>query len=583
MDTTPLLSEPEDGSIQESPYHLPQPLRGPSLDELAGCGVDVRSPGDDITTTGIDFRDYTSLSTNVQLDRLKEHEEHEPTVRKVVFSPDATTADAVPLDIPRRNPIRSASTYSNQDLSDLDSVSTSARHDGHYTSASIEDRHSRPVPSFRAGTGDVTTQPPSGEIINADESVHPPHWTSVAPPLSEGKRYHVFFSYEISDREWVEEVTRRLESPEMGFRCSMHERDFHGGKRIIENITEHIRLSEKTVLVLSPDFIQSHWCMFEIEMGMILSMEESQLLVVPVMVKRCFVPDSIKTLTYIDATPGNDWWQRFIGAIVSKEDLRGNLTGTKELRIEPRHGNMDALVELSSNFKCPLGEQLRTPYIPEPLLRQGVQVPPDEFQQSMDIIRSARCWCAVLCDNGPCCVPTFTILLLAGISTVALGVIAKGEPPLIMIFPVFFTSLWLFFALTFCIQRRIRRSRLRKAVAEVNAIFLKYNVIVGYKMQTAGCILTRTYLQFWFYNPTECKNLLANFLEGIEGRHLASGSNADKASQLFQHHCLDYTSAYNEGQLKVKHGARHVRNAICLCQFVEDKYSEGQRLPIMIV
>ncbi|XP_046554593.1 toll-like receptor 2 type-2 [Haliotis rubra] len=126
------------------------------------------------------------------------------------------------------------------------------------------------------------------------------------------------FSYEISDREWVEEVTRRLESPEMGFRCSMHERDFHGGKRIIENITEHIRLSEKTVLVLSPDFIQSHWCMFEIEMGMILSMEESQLLVVPVMVKRCFVPDSIKTLTYIDATPGNDWWQRFIGAIVCK-------------------------------------------------------------------------------------------------------------------------------------------------------------------------------------------------------------------------------------------------------------------------
>ncbi|XP_046574195.1 uncharacterized protein LOC124282287, partial [Haliotis rubra] len=151
MDTTPLLSEPEDGSIQESPYHLPQPLRGPSLDELAGCGVDVRSPGDDITTTGIDFRDDTSLSTNVQIDRLKEHEEeHEPTVRKVVFSPDATTADPVPLDIPRRNPIRSASTYSNQDLSDLDSVSTSTRHDGHYTSASIENMHSRPVPSFRA-------------------------------------------------------------------------------------------------------------------------------------------------------------------------------------------------------------------------------------------------------------------------------------------------------------------------------------------------------------------------------------------------------------------------------------------------
>ncbi|XP_046563472.1 uncharacterized protein LOC124272341 [Haliotis rubra] len=580
MDTTPLLSEPEDGSIQESPYHLPQPLRGPSLDELAGCGVDVRSPGDDTTTTGIDFRDYTSLSTNVQIDRLKEHEEeHEPTVRKVVFSPDPTTADAVPLDIPRRIPISSASTYSNQDLSDLDSVSTSARHDGRYTSASMEDRHSGPVPSFAKGTRDVTTQPRSDEIINADEYIYPPQCTGVAPPLSEGKRYHVFFSYEISDREWVEEVTRRLESPEMGFRCSMHERDFHGGKRIIENITEHIRLSEKTVLVLSPDFIQSHWCMFEIEMGMILSMEESQLLVVPVMVKRCCVPDSIKTLTYIDATPGNDWWQRFIGAIVCKEDLRGNQAGTKDLRIEPRHGNMDALVELSSDFKCPLGEQLRTPYIPEPLLRPGVQVPPDEFQQAMDIIRSARCCCAVFCDFGPCCVPVFTITLAGYLVSLLIGLLIWQFLGVALCFIPPCLSI----VISFYAQRRIRRSRLEKAVAEVNAIFLKYNVIVGYKMQMAGCILTRTYLQFWFYDPTECKNFLANFLEGIEGRHLESGSNADKASQLFQHHCLDYTSAYKEGQLKVKHGPRHVRNAICLCQFVEDKYSEGQRLPLMIV
>ncbi|XP_067671161.1 uncharacterized protein [Haliotis asinina] len=583
MDTAPLLSEPEDGSIQESSYHLPQPLRGPSLDELAGCGVDVRFPGDDITTTGIDFRDYTSLSTNVQIDRLKEHEEeHEPTERKVVFSPDQTTDDAVPMAMPGHLPIPSTSVYRDQDLSDLDTVSATAHRDASHPSASMEDVRPIPVP-FAEGTRDVTSQP-SGEIIYANESVHPPQRTCVAPPLSEGKRYHVFFSYEISDREWVEEVTKRLESPEMGFRCSMHERDFHGGKRIIENITEHIRQSEKTVLVLSPDFLQSHWCMFEIEMGMILGMEESQLLVVPVMVKRCCVPDSIKTLTYIDATPDNEWWQRFIGAIVCKEDLRGNLTGTKDLRIEPRHGNMDALVELSSDFKCPLGEQLRTPYIPEPLLRPGVQVPPDEFQQAMDIIRSARCWCAVFCDIGPFCVPTFTILLLFGIAAIVIGVLAtySGALQLVM-FPVYATPTWLSIAVTFFIQRWMRRSRLRTAVAEVNAMFLKYNIIVGFKMQVAGCILTRTYLQFWFYDPTECKNFLAIFLEGIEGRHRESGLNAEMASQLLQHYCLDYTSAYNEGQLEVKHGTRHVRSAICLCQFIEDKYTKGHILPPVIV
>ncbi|XP_067672663.1 uncharacterized protein [Haliotis asinina] len=466
-DTNIMLSEPEDGSIQESSYHLPQPLRGPFLDELTGCGVDLRSPGDDITSMD---RDYKSVSTIVQIDKLKDHEEEQEPTQRNVLSPDQTTDDAAPLANP-----------------------APVRHDD--TSVSIEDSLSIPVQPLAEG---------------------------VAPPLSEGKKYHVFFSYEISDREWVEEVTKRLESPEMGFRCSMHERDFHGGKRIIENITEHIRHSEKTVLVLSPDFLQSHWCMFEIEMGMILSMEESQLLVVPVMVKRCCVPDSIKTLTYIDATPGNDWWQRFIGAIVCKDDLLSTFSGASILTIRPRHGNMDMLTKIYSNFKWPSGELIRAPYVPDVLLAPGVEVPPEQFDQAMDVIRSSSCICRHCYDNVPCCVCFLVVLLLTGLVIMPTIVILVAVSPLPAPpgFPVFIlmTSLpSILFITAYFVQRQVRKSRLQKAVLKANEILLKYKVILGASVQVTGCTLFRTCIRFWFYDTAECKKVLASFLEERHG------------------------------------------------------------------
>ncbi|XP_046567543.1 uncharacterized protein LOC124275904 [Haliotis rubra] len=408
----------------------------------------------------------------------------------------------------------------------------------------------------------------------------------VAPPLSEGKKYHVFFSYEITDRKWVEQITNKLESPDFGFKCSVHERDFHGGKRIIENITEHIRLSEKTVLVLSPDFLQSHWCMFEIEMGMILGMEESQLLVVPVMVKQCPVPDSIKTLTYIDATPGNDWWQRFIGAIVSRDDLLSNYTGTRDVTVRPRYGNMEKLTEIVSSYKCPSGEVIRAPYVPEALLRPGIQIPPEEFDKSFDLIRSVTCFCKHLYDFGPCCVPILVLLLFTGfVAMPVLTIILLSRIPFhphVPIITTAFTLPWMAFTAGFFIQRLMRKRRMRKALTEANTIFLKYNIIVGFNMQMSGCVTSRTFLEFWFYNPTDCKNSLAAFLEG---KHVGMNAHASQvyASQLIHHHSVGYTSAYQEGQLKVKHGVRHVRNAACLCQYIEEKYCEGRIAPLDVV
>ena len=47
----------------------------------------------------------------------------------------------------------------------------------------------------------------------------------------------------------------------------LHTRDFEVGKSIIENIADAIDTSKKVVLVLSKNYTQSRWCMFEAHMS----------------------------------------------------------------------------------------------------------------------------------------------------------------------------------------------------------------------------------------------------------------------------------------------------------------------------
>ena len=282
METDKLIGdEDEEFSDDAAVLSEAHELRGPSLSELCGLGIDVRDleSGD---RGNISFRNVDCISPGQQLDNFK----------SVQNSPSSDSTDMKEI-------IQTGSRTEDQTISPLVQIGNESR--VYYSSRREE-----------------STETESRETDVLDDLTPP---TGRAPALSEGKKYHVFFSYESSDLEWVKETVSKLESPEYGFKCSIHERDFHAGKRIIENITDHIRSSEKTVLVLSPDFLQSRWCHFEVELGVVMSMEESKLLVVPVMIRQCQIPDSIKTLTYIDATGDSIWWPRFIDAILSQGEL----------------------------------------------------------------------------------------------------------------------------------------------------------------------------------------------------------------------------------------------------------------------
>uniref|UniRef100_A0A2K6FGT9 Toll-like receptor 1 n=1 Tax=Propithecus coquereli TaxID=379532 RepID=A0A2K6FGT9_PROCO len=85
-------------------------------------------------------------------------------------------------------------------------------------------------------------------------------------PLEELQRtlqFHAFISYSEHDSAWVKnELVPCLEKEDI--RICLHERNFVAGKSIVENIINCIEKSYKSIFVLSPHFVQSEWCHYEL-------------------------------------------------------------------------------------------------------------------------------------------------------------------------------------------------------------------------------------------------------------------------------------------------------------------------------
>ena len=80
-------------------------------------------------------------------------------------------------------------------------------------------------------------------------------------------QYDAFISYSHEDYLFVkDEMIPRLEE-EWGFSLCIHQRDFLPGHYIAENILQAITESKMTVILLSPSFLKSKWCIYEFNMA----------------------------------------------------------------------------------------------------------------------------------------------------------------------------------------------------------------------------------------------------------------------------------------------------------------------------
>ena len=78
--------------------------------------------------------------------------------------------------------------------------------------------------------------------------------------------YDVFISYAENDYQFVTgEMYNKLK--ESGLSLCLHQKDFIPGRPIGENIAHAVRNSKITLVVLSPEFLESKWCMYEFNMA----------------------------------------------------------------------------------------------------------------------------------------------------------------------------------------------------------------------------------------------------------------------------------------------------------------------------
>ncbi|XP_071946705.1 uncharacterized protein [Antedon mediterranea] len=127
------------------------------------------------------------------------------------------------------------------------------------------------------------------------------------------KEFDFFIAYKSGggDEDFVINVlTPKLE--EMGFKICVHFKNFLPGSTIIDNITEAVHNSWKTILVLSPAFLESGWCQYEFETALgnmlnqradILPIIYENVLNLPNLDKN--IQSLLKTITYLNWNGGN--------------------------------------------------------------------------------------------------------------------------------------------------------------------------------------------------------------------------------------------------------------------------------------
>jgi hypothetical protein len=140
------------------------------------------------------------------------------------------------------------------------------------------------------------------------------------PPPSapdEQFEYDLFISYSSKDRAWVRgELLPRLEAS--GLRACIDYRDFRLGAPIVNEMERAVLSSRKTLLVLTPYYLESAWTEFEALMLQALDPAARGRRLIPLLKEKCELPPRIGYLTYVDFADPDDRefaWSLLLGAL----------------------------------------------------------------------------------------------------------------------------------------------------------------------------------------------------------------------------------------------------------------------------
>jgi TolB-like protein/Tfp pilus assembly protein PilF len=149
--------------------------------------------------------------------------------------------------------------------------------------------------------------------------------------------YDVFISYSSHDKEWVRgELLKRIE--EVGLRVFIDFRDFKGGAPGIKEMERGVSTCRKTLLVLTPDYVESEWCEIENIMLQALDPANRDLRLIPLLKTQCRKPLRIGALTHVDFTDGADCelaWHQLLSALGAQAKRPARKAVPTEIQAKP--------------------------------------------------------------------------------------------------------------------------------------------------------------------------------------------------------------------------------------------------------
>ncbi|GAB6024278.1 hypothetical protein CHUAL_008971 [Chamberlinius hualienensis] len=139
------------------------------------------------------------------------------------------------------------------------------------------------------------------------------------------KVFDVFISYSNEDSDFVAtEIVPKLEDINDPYHVCVHERNFLGGGSIEDTIIEAIKKSTRIIVILTENYLQSDWCMYEFIIAHSVMIEDQCPRVV-LIIKDELPPDInpnlqiyLSTNTYIEWTDKR-FWQRLHFALQSNK------------------------------------------------------------------------------------------------------------------------------------------------------------------------------------------------------------------------------------------------------------------------
>ena len=143
-----------------------------------------------------------------------------------------------------------------------------------------------------------------------------------------------FICYNSNDREWVlSELLTRLEKNNIS--SIIHDIDFLPGASVINIIGESMERSRFTVLVLSPDFLSSNWCLFELDSARTHAISRGRDVIVPIILREFPTAPNSRHLadifdkSYLKWTDDKEGQSVFWDKLITKLKHGGNITRMK--------------------------------------------------------------------------------------------------------------------------------------------------------------------------------------------------------------------------------------------------------------